>query len=792
MDCPFLFTFFSILHSAWKLIEFSKRDNDSSVTDSELVGLNNSVLWKSALDCDITCDFLFVATIELLNKYPDAACRREFFFKEDLSILVLLFMTLVNRCTDCSDHSNMLRCNRMSSLLGEIENFTIEDFKCIIASTISILSDAMSKHAKTEVCTSVALLDWLTAQKRLKHVDTDDINPNEVTKGDILWYIVDGDKKESERIFATIVKVHTDDFPNLYYTIKIGDDTKQTIPSRLKTRPTIEEDKVEEKKILTKFSSWQEESITTSIIQPYIFSTEYYISDAAAECINIVIARCGLLGGTGIGSLRYEIFQLLSRMEKEVDKYLSDYDFVSASRQLKQLSMALGYGVHTSDSTCNVEIIKFDCNRLMSTLLKCYEESNEFRAFIKKAEASEFNFAVMMWLKISAKSSMNETNASQCFALASTILSEATLQKCYQNYDEWFLLFLETIDALQNVISILPEHLKAVTIDSEQSMISMLLEVFVKCSKNSVELSNSVFINSFVNEKPSWYIKFKEFSSSRLLTSSPSILYGAHMQVEGLCKSLMSFEKRICAFHILSSLSNQKNPIYKKDDNLSSLTCKRLDKWLDGVDEEESSEIEEDVITSGMWMPRHLMEALEGFGENNLDESEDDSLLTANLLKWLLCLNFLDSAAAVDMRNRSHIGSYIQLTGAVNYVLRIALDHANVKNHKDPEWMHAISPDSANEVFCLSSLSTLVLFRSAESIPTLFKSWWSDECPRSMQSMINNFVETLVAPETLRRELERIKVASNLDDMSVSGSCVSREIVANYVQDEVRQLNYYI
>ena len=106
--------------------------------------------------------------------------------------------------------------------------------------------------------------------------------------------------------------------------------------------------------------------------------------------------------------------------------------------------------------------------------------------------------------------------------------------------------------------------------------------------------------------------------------------------------------------------------------------------------------------------------------------------------------------------------------------------------------MHAISPDSANEVFCLSSLSTLVLFRSAESIPTLFKSWWSDECPRSMQSMINNFVETLVAPETLRRELERIKVASNLDGMSVSGSCVSREIVANYVQDEVRQLNYYI
>ena len=43
----------------------------------------------------------------------------------------------------------------------------------------------------------------------------------------------------------------------------------------------------------------------------------------------------------------------------------------------------------------------------------------------------------------------------------------------------------------------------------------------------------------------------------------------------------------------------------------------------------------------------------------------------------------------------------------------------------------------------------------------------------------------MVAPETLRRELERIKRSSALADLEVSGSCVSREVVATYLQDEV-------
>jgi hypothetical protein len=47
------------------------------------------------------------------------------------------------------------------------------------------------------------------------------------------------------------------------------------------------------------------------------------------------------------------------------------------------------------------------------------------------------------------------------------------------------------------------------------------------------------------------------------------------------------------------------------------------------------------------------------------------------------------------------------------------------------------------------------------------------------------FVENKVAPETLSRELARIKDATSFGEMTVTGSAVSREVMATYHQDEV-------
>jgi hypothetical protein len=69
----------------------------------------------------------------------------------------------------------------------------------------------------------------------------------------------------------------------------------------------------------------------------------------------------------------------------------------------------------------------------------------------------------------------------------------------------------------------------------------------------------------------------------------------------------------------------------------------------------------------------------------------------------------------------------------------------------------------------------------------MVKTWYNDDCPRFLQQNLSSFVESVVAPTTLQRELARIKDATSLGEMSVSGSCVSREVVATYQQDEVSE-----
>jgi hypothetical protein len=53
-----------------------------------------------------------------------------------------------------------------------------------------------------------------------------------------------------------------------------------------------------------------------------------------------------------------------------------------------------------------------------------------------------------------------------------------------------------------------------------------------------------------------------------------------------------------------------------------------------------------------------------------------------------------------------------------------------------------------------------------------------------LKQRLSSFVENTVAPRTLQRQLLKIKNATSSGEMTVSGSCVSREIIATYQQDE--------
>lgn len=81
-------------------------------------------------------------------------------------------------------------------------------------------------------------------------------------------------------------------------------------------------------------------------------------------------------------------------------------------------------------------------------------------------------------------------------------------------------------------------------------------------------------------------------------------------------------------------------------------------------------------------------------------------------------------------------------------------------------------------------MASLVVFRTVEVFPALVKRCSEMACPKYFTQPVRDFVEAQVSPKILRRELDRIKKASTFGDMTVTGSSISREITALYVQDD--------
>ncbi|GLD94089.1 hypothetical protein PINS_up002700 [Pythium insidiosum] len=86
-------------------------------------------------------------------------------------------------------------------------------------------------------------------------------------------------------------------------------------------------------------------------------------------------------------------------------------------------------------------------------------------------------------------------------------------------------------------------------------------------------------------------------------------------------------------------------------------------------------------------------------------------------------------------------------------------------------------------------LAARAFFRTVMRLPAMVRTWWNDECSRSLRSWATKYFEEHITPYVLSTELEIIQKAADLhswdaEEMTVKGSRVSREITAIYVKDE--------
>jgi len=581
-------------------------------------------------------------------------------------------------------------------------------------------------------------------------------------------------------------------------------------------------------------------------VKPYLLlgdddNSDSCLAEAASELLNTVISRCGLRGRSGIGTNRFDVFQLSNGLGTECCELLlglliddeeggdddDDEEEEEAimeqfSSKLTRLSLALGYGCLTKPSSNNCTIMKFECGTLMSSMLHFFQ-TKDFNDGSHNHLTARFYQSVMMWLSVSVDNAMNDDNVAEVWSLMELLtnaLVSNTGHVCVFDVDPsiWLLRSLTAFNSIQTKMTTLSANNKATYISSEQDSIANLLGLFVRCSRSNLshvlvgvhfEIRNDGGMPmSYDYYEHAWITPFTAFVVRNIKEDEAALAHAATIHVEDLCISLSCPEKQWCAFQILTFLAQKKQELYSGDDVLPpDDTCSRLDDiWKHGLANEEASELEQDVLATAKWLPHHLMSCVECWSESGIlidgeekkneeNNSGGSALAIICFLKWLLCLDFLDAVAACDMRNRSHISSYIERTGAVKEVFELALESTTLQNQRyRGDWFSCTSLVNNNinnnckndYMSSLVQISTLAIFRTVESMPTLCKSWWSDYCPRSLQPAVIKFVESSVAPETLRRELTRINKASNLGELLVNGSCVSREVTATYIQDECK------
>ena len=751
------------------------------------IGLGSTTLWEhAALVKENDSEFLFLCLMYLLDSIGSYESRRNILMR-DMGVFVHIQAAIAKWDIHSeSFHQRTERSRQLMDFLGGSDNISSSFLEDSCIHTIDLLiryinddiaaKKIMLMRGLTSLCYLVSVLFPSTKQKDSR--SRGGINPVEVKEGDTVWY-QRGERGESVK--ATLVKVHTDDFPNFYFTIKEEDSERerQTVAGRLRW---TNEDLIEN---LTENDTAQSDRvgqyIVDKIVNPFFtrcdddkeYDEAITTREFTAECINIVISQCGIVS-QGIGSVRYEIFQAAQSIVEELCTSLSSAGngpcLEKSQILLRNLSLAMGYGCYTIPAQNNISLLKLDASNSIMLLLQLYENEPWLEAQ-REAPSNTFHSGVLMWLAVATDTIMEGELlgriAEVVFSCSDFVLSGGScnlVTDCIPVMKAMSSLQCAT-DRCGDCYSTNDEH--------ESSVLSKLTQAFIRLATHHGQ----------------WIQTFALLLQQKCNRSRSTLLPAATAFSNELCDCLFDPKKRWCAFQLLNILAKESRPSQCGDDStLPTDINQHLSEWKRLLDEEEATDLEGDVSIAAAWLPERIMSLLLNFGNKsaskNYDHDNMQVVSIGNLLTWVVSLDIVEVAGSVDMRNRAHISSFIQRTNALGFIMNLTLQEADL-NSRGANVFNCVDLDLEGSS-SLQKTATLALFRSVESLPTMVKTWYNDDCPRFLQQKLSVFVENVVAPTTLQRELSRIKDATSFGEMTVNGSCVSREIVATYQQDEVR------
>ena len=693
-----------------------------------------------------------------------------------------------------SDH-----CERLLATLGgrDIESDFVE---ATIQYIVTGIEKSKTSVALRRVGDEVAALAQLVETMFLPvlPVLSSDLKPENIGEGDQIWYISDP-KEPYKRDHVSVKKIHYDAQSGYYYTILLqrGETVqeRQTVLERLRRDKLsvsdvgVEEDQIDidEQSRRKRVRNLLMDGIVRRFFHP-VAPTEYVA--LLSELVGVIGGVIGLGEERGLGSASYEVFQIIVGIESALTDAMEANEFVNASHLLWSMALALGFGLNAKSRRWSLRRMSFDFVKSSKMILEIYNSEESI------GNQPELSRATLAWISSTLEHLLidaDEKEGDENVEVAHKILR---------------LLFRLAIDMLSESLDNAAYISSKAVFEGTRIMSEYSSELSLVEDKELFVESSNVQSDALVClvARATGGITHEKCHGESIFTALSDIydLARRDASVKGklalacrsgntgaIASSLFNPRRRFLSLRLLEFVAERSSPLQSSDEDvkISTTTESNLPLWLEGLEEEEASQIEEDVYIVAEWVPLSMMEEVERWAHTDYD-ALDEAQTMGQLLTWLSFLHFVDAAAPSDFRNRPAFISYLGKSDAANHILNLALLNEKTINggKKTTSSIALLMEDLLIEEsldFELSSIASVVIFRTVEVLPSLSRRWWEEECPKVYTSPVQSLVEKHVSPKILERELERIKnAASVFGEMNVSASSVSREVTAQYVQDD--------
>jgi hypothetical protein len=691
---------------------------------------------------------------------------------------ILLAAKCKDRKDRCAEFLDAIGGHTMDvSLIDRLVHASIEKLRIELKE-----QSPLDDFVRPQVAVMSQLFALMFAPVISNNLPVDELVTDEIAAGDQVWYISDPNKP-GIREKAEVVNVHFDSQTGHYFSITVCRNgqhhERQTVVERLRRNQQITE--LSSVKGQEPQRKNLRDRVWNELLAPYLTFSPLA---SFGELVYITAVQIGLGDERGIGSVHYEIIRFIHELEQKIFAAMEDIDCGNLENLLWTFSLSLGFGLNTPG--------------LSSAMSEMWSISAPF---------------IVRLLDFSKSNQVGEKPLLDCAVLGLLIVSGGSAQKIYDQdaslFEQYLTLLFHIAASVMNTTDnetftgynmlACRAILEGVNLGAMQPSIKLNFtseSALTNVIEDALFFAVRAFANGWNSEtqessNPAHFPPFQQLvhSGIKLPKISEFISEVSLRNAEALCSCLFMPSKRSLAFTLLESVAFRAKPLYPDDGQvvLAEETASCLKEWIEKLDDDEAAVVEEDVYIVAEWVPSHLMVEIEGWDGAGFEMGNNPTII-GRLLSWFCFLRFVDAAAPQHFRNRPAFVSYVGRCAAASSILNLGLLHNEIINDKKRIIVPTI--DEVSDILGngatpnISQLATLSLFRTVEVLPSLCKRWWEDDCPKVYSGTVLALVEKYVAPEILKRELDRMKTATSFGKMSVSASLVSREVTATYVQDD--------